>query len=238
MAGGARFLGRGLALAAAVFLVPACKDSSDDPLPLHVTFISPVGGATAVPRQPVVYVRFDRPLKPATVNSSTVGLTTAGGTVNAPVSYHAYLNEVRLVPSASLAAGTVHQVTLSNGIHGADDTVYGGSYFHFTTNSSSDIDRPAFSGASSAGNPTQTSIDLAWSAATDASPGIVYDVFLAVASGEYDFTDPYLASQSSPTGVTVTGLAAATTFYFVVRARDSYGSTDLNVVERSATTLP
>ncbi len=221
-----------LPLAAAALLVPACGKSDDTPL--DVTFLSPVNGEASVPRQPVLYIRFDRALNPATVTSTNVVLANAGGPVSAPVSYAAYLNEIRMVPAAALDAATPYQVTLTSGIAGADGTTYAGGYYQFTTSSSGDIIRPSFSGAASAGNPAQTTIDLAW---VDPEPGLTYDVFLSTATGNYDFTDPYV-SVSSPGGTTVTDLAAGTTYYFVVRARDASGNTDLNEVQRSAATLP
>lgn len=225
------------ALAAAVGLVPACKGGSPT-TPLTVTFLSPVSGAASVPREPVIYLRFDRALNPTTVNSSNFVLADSLGLIAAGVSYVSCMNEVRMVPGAVLASGTLYRVTLTNGITDSGGMGYAGGFYQFTTITSTDVDRPAFSGAATAGSPTQTTVDLTWSAATDSTPGgLLYDVFLSTASGCYDFTAPY-ASVSSATGTTVSGLAANTVYYFVARARDVYGNTDLNELERSATTLP
>jgi hypothetical protein len=223
-----------LVLAAAAALVPACSDSGDDDAPLTVTFLSPTGGQTGVCRLPAIYIRFDRPLKPATVTSSNFGLTNSGGIVSAPVTYHPYLNEVRMVPAAALDASRVYQVTLTVDIEAADGTKYAGGWFQFTTTSNADITPPTFSGAASAVNPAKNSIDLTWSTS---EAGAFYDVFMATASGQYDFTAPRV-TVTSPAGTTVVGLTANTTYYFVVRARDSSGISELNEVERSATTLP
>lgn len=225
-----------LALAATAALVPACGDSEDEGDFLAVVFASPMGGQTGVCRWPVIYIRFNRPLNPATVTSSNFGLTNSGGIVSAPVSYHPYLNEVRMVPSAALDASRLHQVTLTVDIQAADGTKYGGSWFQFTTTSNPDITPPTFGGLLSADNPAKNTVDLTWNAGSDAS-GISYDVFVATASGCYDFTAPR-ATVTSPTGTTVTGLTANTTYYFVVRGRDSTGISELNEVEKSATTLP
>lgn len=231
-------LARFLAVLAAVAFVPACG-SDDDDEPLSVSFVSPAHGTGGVPRQPVIYVRFNRPLDPATVvDQGTVFLLTSlSASIPIGVEYDDCLNEIRVVPDAALDKSAVYQVSLTNGITDTSDIPYGGGFFQFTIGTSDDAARPAFGGATAAGSPTSTSIALTWTAATDAS-GIVYDVFLSTETGCYDFTDPFLADQPSGTGVTVTGLSPSTTYFFVVRSRDAFGNVDLNITEQSATTTP
>ena len=229
---------RALVLAAAVFCVPACgNDDSDEALVVSLT--SPANLDGNVPRQPVIYVRFNKALKPATVTEANfVLLNSMSAAIPRDVSYSSCLNEVRIVPDAALAKSGTYQVSLTNLIEDTDGLAYPGGFFQFTIGTSDDADRPTFAGATAAGSPTQTSIDLTWTAATDATSSVVYDVFLSTTTGCHDFTDPFLAGQSASTGLTVTGLAPATTYFFVVRARDDFGNVDLNVTERSATTLP
>lgn len=230
---------RVLVLAAAIFCVPACGGSDDDDEALVVTFTSPINGTGSVPRQPVIYVRFNKPLKPASVIlTNFVLLDSLSAIIPRSVSYAPCLNEVRVVPNAALTKSAVYQLSLTNLIEATDDSTYAGGFFQFTIGTSDDADRPTFAGATAAGSPTQTSIALTWTAATDATSSVVYDVFLSTATGCHDLTDPFLAGQPGPTGVTVTGLTAATTYFFVVRARDDFGNVDLNVAEQSATTLP
>ncbi len=228
-----------LSVAAVIALTPACGESDDDDVPLHLTFAKPKGGDVDVPLQPVIYIRFDRPLDPATVNDTNFNLTGSGGNIPITVTWHPYLNEVRMVPVAALTPSTVYQVTLWYTITAADRSTYVGSYYHFTTTSNTDADRPSFGGAAGAGSPTQTTIALTWTQGNDQTSGpnsLTYDVFVSTASGCYDFTAPYV-SVTNPTGTTVQQLTAGTTYYFVVRARDPYGNTDLNEVEANATTL-
>lgn len=228
------------ALVAVACLVPACGDGGDGGNDaLAVSFLSPANNSGGVPRQPVVYIRFNRPLDPATVTQGNVVLLDAMS-ANLPraVSYAGALNEIRVVPTSALSKSAVYQVSLTNGLKDAEGNAYPGGFFQFTVGTSDDADRPSFAGAATAGNPTTNSIQLTWAAATDATSGVVYDVFLSTSSGTQDLTDPFLAGSSSPTGVTVTGLSPATTYFFVVRARDAFGNTDLNTAERSATTLP
>ena len=226
-----------LVLAAAV--IPACGSSSSSSTLLAITMTSPVNGGST-PRQPVVYVRFNKALDPATViPTNVVLLDTLSNIIPAAVTYVDCRNEIRIVPTAALVAGDLYQITFFPTVTEADGTAYAGSLFYFTVSISADADRPAFAGATSAITPTQTTIDLTWVAAVDPSAsGLVYDVFLSETSGCYDFTTPYLGDQSSTIGVPVTGLTAGTTYFFVVRARDAFGNVDLNELEQTATTLP
>ena len=229
-------------LVVGILLAQACKPKSDSDKisPLSVMFISPVNGEGSVPRQPVIYIRFDRPLDPATViPTNFVLLDSLSAIIPATVTYPDCLNEVRVIPNSSLVAGENYQVSLFTGIADTAGITYVGSFFQFTVTNAADTDRPTFSGASSAGNPSQTSADITWIAAIDPSAsGIVYDIFASTTSGCYDFKLPFLGGQSSPTGITVGGLNPATTYYFVVRARDAFGNVDLNEWEQSTTTLP
>jgi hypothetical protein len=228
-----------LTLLAAVAFVPACG-SSDDDEPLAITFASPSGILDA-PRQPVIYVRFNRPLDPATVvDQGTVFLIhSSNASIAIAVDYDDCMNEIRIVPDSALLKSNQYQATFTSGITDADGMAFSGGLFQFTVGVSDDPDRPTFSGVTAAGSPSPSSIDLTWAAATDPSAsGIVYDVFRSTTTGCYDFTVPFLANQGSSTGLTVTGLSPSTTYFFVVRARDSFGNVDLNIQERSATTLP
>jgi hypothetical protein len=229
-----------LALLVAVAGVPACGSNGDDDEPLSITFATPSGILDA-PRQPVIYVRFNRPLDPATVvDQGTVFLIhSSNASIAIGVDYDDCLNEIRIVPDSALVKNNVYQATFTSGITDTDGMAFAGGLFQFTVGASDDPDRPSFTGVTVADNPSPSSIDLTWAAATDPSAsGIVYDVFRSTTTGCYDFTAPFLANQGSSTGVTVGGLSASTTYFFVVRARDSFGNVDLNIQERSATTLP
>ncbi len=108
-----------------------------------------------------------------------------------------------------------------------------------TTPAPADTTVPTFSGLSSATAAGSSSVNLSWTAATDnvtAQSNIVYLVYISTASGGQNFTTPNFTTTAGVTSYTVTGLSAATTFYFVVRAKDETGNIDVNTVERSATT--
>ena len=98
-----------------------------------------------------------------------------------------------------------------------------------------ETDAPVFAGVEVASNPNTPAcdtIDLEWQAATDASPPITYLIFTSTSSP---------VSTAMPVASTnllehrITGLTPNATYHFVVRARDSQGNVDANVVERSVT---
>jgi hypothetical protein len=101
-----------------------------------------------------------------------------------------------------------------------------------------DTTPPAFAGLASA-TAAGTAVLLTWSAATDAIDPpqyLVYDVYVATTPGGEDFTSPSYAIGAGGTSFTAENLAVGTTYYFVVRARDTSGNEDTNTVEKSATT--
>lgn len=102
-----------------------------------------------------------------------------------------------------------------------------------------DTTPPVFAGAASA-TGEGTAVLLTWSPATDSDPSqyIVYDVFVATSSGAQDFSHPSYTAAGGATSFTVMNLAPSTTYYFVVRARDTSGNEDTNLNQVSATTGP
>lgn len=69
---------------------------------------------------------------------------------------------------------------------------------------------------------------LSWTAATDnatAQGAIVYDIYQS-ASSTVDYAAAAYVTNAGATSFTVTGLAAGTTYYFAVRARDAGGNRD------------
>lgn len=102
-----------------------------------------------------------------------------------------------------------------------------------------DVTPPTFSGLTTCGAPTSSTLTLTWSAATDdrtPQVNIVYDIYQATSSGGQVYTTPSYSSSPGATSYIVTGLSPLTTYYFVARARDQAFNRDSNVVERSGTT--
>jgi Fibronectin type III domain/CARDB len=105
---------------------------------------------------------------------------------------------------------------------------------------STDKTPPVFSGISSIGSITTTSMTLSWSAATDnVTPqgNIQYLIYMATTSGGENFATPSFTTTPGATSFNVPGLNPDTVYYFVVRAMDEAGNIDTNTVEMSARTL-
>ncbi len=96
---------------------------------------------------------------------------------------------------------------------------------------------PTFAGLESAtycnGGPGSypTSYTLRWEPATDGTT-IVYDIFQATTSGGEDFSTPTYTTPAGATSFTTPVLPTDKPLFFVVRAVDQAGKSDLNTVER------
>lgn len=105
-----------------------------------------------------------------------------------------------------------------------------------TGGGSPDVTAPTFAGLVSASTGVLSgTVDLSWAAATDdttAQGNIVYEVSYASSPGQ-PFSVRWVTAPGA-TSVTISGLFAATTYYFRVRARDEAGNVDANAVELSA----
>jgi len=92
-----------------------------DTTPPSVTGRTPAPGATAVAIGTTVAATFSEQLDPATVNSGTVTLSSAGGTVSGSVAYNSTNRIATFTPSAALANGTTYTATVRGGSTGVKD---------------------------------------------------------------------------------------------------------------------
>ncbi|MFA6449279.1 MAG: fibronectin type III domain-containing protein, partial [bacterium] len=92
---------------------------------------------------------------------------------------------------------------------------------------------PVFAGLASA-TPTAESgkITLSWTAATDTSPPIVYNIYRS-ASTVFDYSSPTY-QVTTATGTVISGLTNGTRYYFVVRAEDAGHRKETNTISQSA----
>ncbi|HID26044.1 MAG TPA: PKD domain-containing protein, partial [Thermoplasmata archaeon] len=95
---------------------------------------------------------------------------------------------------------------------------------------------PVFEGLKEVYNISNTpcKVFLSWDRAEDSSPPVVYNIYMATSSGGYNFSKPYDSTTSE--GYVVKGLWNRR-YYFVVRAEDTWGNEDDNMVEMNVTPL-
>ena len=109
-----------------------------------------------------------------------------------------------------------------------------------TTMATPDTTAPVFGGVTSASVVSPIEIRLMWNAASDdRSPPsqIVYNIYLATASGGQNFAAPSATTAPGATSETVTGLSPDTDHFLVVRAVDTSGNEEGNTVEIQGRTL-
>ena len=97
-----------------------------------------------------------------------------------------------------------------------------------------DHDPPQFAGLAGAVAISPGTVQLGWEPASDRST-VTYRVWTASAAGAEAFDQTPLI-ETEELSITITGIpVGAVPAYFVVRARDSHGNEEANVVERVVT---
>ncbi len=107
-----------------------------------------------------------------------------------------------------------------------------------TSTRSTETEPPRFAGLNRA-LADGTTVRLFWSPAIDdvtASPEMIYRVYYATSSGDYNFLAPNVLSQPGATQIAIPGLEPEQQYYFVVQAQDLAGNRDGNFVERMVQT--
>ncbi len=159
----------------------------------------------------------------------------------------------------AIAAGWIHTVALKNngtvvawgdnaygqttipaGLSGVTAIAAGFGHTVALIGATAPASAPTFGGLVSAFATSTTEIGLSWEAATDSitpQGSMQYLIYMSTTPGGQSFTSPSFTTSPGATSFSVTELTPATTYYFVVRAKDEAGNIDGNAVERSATTL-
>lgn len=128
--------------------------------------------------------------------------------------------------------GTIYDVRIC-----VQHPIIAGSWGVYSLQITRDDVIPTYAGATNLFNPNDGTINLTWANATDIESGVeFYDICQTTTSGgcnNASFVANYSASGAA-TSYQVTGLNPATTYYFVVRARDYAGNRDANNVEKKS----
>jgi len=134
------------------------------------------------------------------------------------------------VPTGATLGATRMRVSMKyNGIPTACEAFDYGEVEDYTVNlvgNTADTQAPSVPSNLVASNATQTTIDLAWTAATDNVGVTGYDVY----------KDGSLLGSTAGTSAQVTGLTANTTYSFYVKAKDAAGNISSSSNSVSATT--
>ena len=206
------------------------------PISFAVTSVNPADNASGVGLKPVITIYFTAPAKAATINGASIIIEqSGGGAVNGSFYFTDSSATAVFLPDNSLLASTSYTITFTNSVMSATGAALKTAAFAnpvtFTTTSASDSTAPTFAGvegiALSFGG-----VKLMWSAATDnlaASGEISYAVYRAASSGGQSFVKPYAVTP--PGRLYFIDPDWAGMWYYVVRARDTFGNMDANVVE-------
>jgi alpha-tubulin suppressor-like RCC1 family protein len=185
-----------------------------------------------------VTVTFSEAMDCTSLSDSTFTLNGGAGAVAGSVACSGAT--ATFTPESSLSAGTVYTATVTTGTRDLAGNSLAADYvFSFSTGGapSGDVVPPAFAGFGVAVPSSPTSVDIAWSAATDnvsASEQIVYDISLSATPGE-TFSVSY-TSDPGAASFTISGLSEGTHYFIVVRARDQAGNRDGNILEAQVKT--
>ncbi len=97
----------------------------------------------------------------------------------------------------------------------------------------SDFEAPLFNGLKSGSAVPDDAVELLWDAASDNKTppeAMMYLVYQSLTPGGQNFSSPDHVTVGQ-TSITVEGLQPATTYYYVVRAKDEAGNMEFNTVE-------
>ena len=207
-----------------------------------VASIVPVDGASGVATSASLFVGFSRDADPATVNPANLTLveTATSTPVTISISYDSSNYVAQVLPGSTLTPNTSYTLAVSTNILDLSGNPLDAPLaVTFMTGAGVDTIPPTFSGAISAQPESSDAILVSWTAATDDTdppPSIRFFIYVATSPGGQNFGAPTSVTYPAATSYIVANLSELTTYYAVVRAVDTSGNTDSNVVEVSATT--
>jgi hypothetical protein len=203
---------------------------------------TPTNTGTNVARSAKIYLTVNGNTNPGTLagNITVTGPTTPTLTLT----WNAATSAIEVLPNSALNQNATYTVNVLSGIQTVGGLAMTPASFSFTTINSADASRPTFAGGlQTITTPNTTSVVLNWNEAADntTTASIQYFIYLATTSGFENFATttipPVNGTGTGTVTTTLTGLTPNITYYVVVRARDTSGNEDLNVVERTQKTL-
>jgi hypothetical protein len=201
---------------------------------------TPVQGAVGIARTATIYVVVNGVVDPATLTSSTVTLMGVNP-IPATFAWNLATSSIEIHPTTPMDQNATHTVNLLAGVKTVGGASLTPSSFSFTTVNSTDTGLPTFGGVTSITGAGTTSMTVNWTAGTDTvtpAGSLVYDVYLATASSQQNFGNaPVATSAAGATSVVLNLLTPNTTYFVVVRCRDTSQNQDANAAEQSKKTL-
>jgi len=236
---------------ASTFTASFSTAAAGDTTPPVVTGFSPTAGSTGVSIGTAATITFNEAMNASTIDSSTVFLRNASGTVIAgTVAYNATTRTATITPTGPLANSTTYTIVAKGGAAGVKDAagnaLASDALSSFTTVAPADTTAPtvtSFNPASGATNVAiGTSITIAFSEALNASTVNSTTISLRNASGAtVAATVTYNASNNTITVTPNAPLANSTTYTVVVKGgaagvKDVAGNAVASDVSSSFTT--
>jgi len=240
-----------LAIAALAVLAPGCPPGI---FPPEVIASAPAFGAGGIPHWPFIVLQWDQAMDPATMTATNIAIfDNIGPSVFGPAPTVTYLpgsNQTLIVTQISLNSPTAipnsgqYIVGVTSAVKALDGTPVAGPLYaaaFFTVTATGNVNPPLFSPPvpSDGASPGQIKLtfDLAMVSAVAMSGN--YDVYQSTTSGGENLlatpaktvTSTLAASDAAaaslPVGkglITISPLTSATTYYFIVVARDTNGN--------------
>ncbi|MDH5718008.1 MAG: NHL repeat-containing protein [Spirochaetia bacterium] len=181
---------------------------------------------------------------PGSVENTGSAVLTVGGT--GVISYQYSLNggswssETDISVSISLSGlsdGSNTVFVIGKNSYGIWQDIGSAASYSWTV----DTTPPVFGGITYAKSISKYEVELGWAEASDTittdSSFLVYDVFISTTSGVFDFSKPARTSPAGAVSISVDSLTHETMYYFVVRARDTAGNRDTNIIEKEQSTM-
>ncbi|MDH4200123.1 MAG: fibronectin type III domain-containing protein [Spirochaetia bacterium] len=234
-AGSGSYLVTGLSASTAYFFVIRAKDSLGNAgtVSAEVNATTSVAGTLNTPiMYPAsgTYVSIQNVILASATSGATVCYSTDGVTVPA-CSSAACTSGTQYTTSISIASSkTLMAMACVSG--SIDSEVATASYVIDSTG-------PTIPGSITATAAGSSQINLSWAASADnlsAQNQIVYEICQGTGTGDCNIFIPTYTTLPGTTGLSVSGLLPATTYYFVIRARDALGNAGMVSTQAAGTT--